>query len=907
MALVPAKDRADSVGETVAALRALPEVDTVVVIDDGSRDGTAALAARHGASVVRLERNVGKGGAVAAGIGAAPDAAVYLLVDADVRGTSALVRALLAPVLAGEADLTIGVLPSAGGRGGFGTVRELARRGIARGCGMQSRAPLSGQRAVRGDLLRSLRLADRFGLEVAMTIDAVRSGARLLEIDVAMEHRHTGRRLAGFRHRAGQGVDICRALWPRLTSRGLRVSLMALLFVIACAAALLGGSTSDAAVVPLPPGVTKVVLFGVPGLSWDELRAGSMPVLSEIVATGAVAATNVRTGQGSLDDAARGPASSQGYATLGAGVRVSEGKDTGHRASALGDALQRAGLRTAVVGEASAAVALADSRGHVDSVATGPGLREERGLPGTFAVREELAAAATAAMTAADVVLVDPGDLERHPRNEPAARAEALARTDAILADVHRALPAGGLLMVVSVVSPSAAGGAPGPRALTPTVAAGSRVPAGYLSSASTHRTGLVTLTDVAPTVLDALDVDVPREMIGQPLAVLTGPASVSALAAMDGDATYRQRIYLPLLVGYVVVQVVVYLLGALAVVLRRQGSTAPYAPRLRRHLGLAALAVAAYPVVTFVFRGVQLAGVRAPGIPLLLALTAAAALLAARARGGPLVGLSRLLAATIALLAADLSTGARLQASSLLGYALHTSSRYTGAGNTTFAILLCATVLLAALHVRRAPRGAEALVSVGFLFAFVLLVQGAPALGSDVGGIITMVPVFGLTLWMLAGRRVSVRALGAAVALTAVALVIAAGVDAARPAPDRTHLGRLVVDVQAEGLAPLWSTITRRVALNFGADSPVLSVVVLGLAGALLVAMRRTAAVRELLPGGSALRIGVAAALAGSVLGYLVNDSGVVVVAMSFVFVGPLLTVLALRPPAPVHVGAAP
>lgn len=216
VALVAASQEADTVAETVAALAGLGEVDDVLVVDDGSHDDTAARARAAGARVVQLAANVGKGGAVGAGIDATPEADVYLLVDADVGGSAAAAAALLPPVLDGRADLTVAVLPSAGTRAGFGLVRGLAAAAIEGATGWRPRAPLSGQRAARASLLRSLDLAPRFGLETAMTLDAVRAGARVEELPVAMDHRHTGRSLAGFAHRARQGTDIARALWPRL-------------------------------------------------------------------------------------------------------------------------------------------------------------------------------------------------------------------------------------------------------------------------------------------------------------------------------------------------------------------------------------------------------------------------------------------------------------------------------------------------------------------------------------------------------------------------------------------------------------------------------------------------------------------------------------------------------------------
>lgn len=219
VAIVPAKDAVASIAATVESLLGSAAVGTVLVVDDGSVDGTGVAAQEAGAEVVVLPRNRGKAAAVAAGVAATPAAEVYLLVDADTGSTAAAATRLLGPVLDGAADLVIGNLPSAGGKGGFGLVNGTARRGIRMACGYEAQRPLSGQRAVRGDLLRSIRLAPRYGMEVSMTVDFVRGGARVLELPVEMEHRHTGRSLSGFLHRGRQGIDVVLPLLPRLLRR----------------------------------------------------------------------------------------------------------------------------------------------------------------------------------------------------------------------------------------------------------------------------------------------------------------------------------------------------------------------------------------------------------------------------------------------------------------------------------------------------------------------------------------------------------------------------------------------------------------------------------------------------------------------------------------------------------------
>jgi hypothetical protein len=67
--VIPAKDEAARIAETIHGVRTIPGVRAVVVVDDGSTDGTAAIAAREGAEVVRHPRNHGKADAMMSGLG----------------------------------------------------------------------------------------------------------------------------------------------------------------------------------------------------------------------------------------------------------------------------------------------------------------------------------------------------------------------------------------------------------------------------------------------------------------------------------------------------------------------------------------------------------------------------------------------------------------------------------------------------------------------------------------------------------------------------------------------------------------------------------------------------------------------------------------------------------------------
>jgi glycosyltransferase involved in cell wall biosynthesis len=216
-AIVPARNEERRVAATVRALLDSRRIDEVVVVDDASRDGTAERARDAGARVLRLTKHRGKGAALRAGL-AATRAPVVLLCDADLASSAADVVSLLDPVLAGEADIAVGAPPRREGPSGFGLVERLGRWTVQRTTGRVMQRPLSGQRVARRDALPG-DLAAGYGAEIAMTIDALAAGRRVLEVPCAFEHARTGKTAAGFAHRGRQAVDVLRAAAPRMRTR----------------------------------------------------------------------------------------------------------------------------------------------------------------------------------------------------------------------------------------------------------------------------------------------------------------------------------------------------------------------------------------------------------------------------------------------------------------------------------------------------------------------------------------------------------------------------------------------------------------------------------------------------------------------------------------------------------------
>jgi glycosyltransferase involved in cell wall biosynthesis len=223
VAIVAARNEAERVGETVRALREAFPSARVWVADDASTDGTAEAAMLAGAEVVRRGRSHGKGGNVTAAAEAAlsvePAPRIVLLCDGDLGGSAARLAPLVEAVEGGECDLAVAAFSRRVG-GGFGLALGFARWAIRRLCGAETKAPISGQRALRLEALRAaLPFARGFGMEIGMTVDAVRAGYRLREYELDLAHRATGRDFRGFLHRAGQLRDLARVFLSRLMQR----------------------------------------------------------------------------------------------------------------------------------------------------------------------------------------------------------------------------------------------------------------------------------------------------------------------------------------------------------------------------------------------------------------------------------------------------------------------------------------------------------------------------------------------------------------------------------------------------------------------------------------------------------------------------------------------------------------
>ncbi len=217
--LIPAFNEEAFIAKTVEAVLSISGVERVLVIDDGSVDETAIKAKAAGAEILVLPRNLGKGGALNRGAGCI-EGDIIVLADGDLGDSASELEKLIQPVRDGQTDMTIARFPFQGG-GGFGLTKGLSKFILRVAAGFDAEAPLSGQRAIRRELwTRLLPLAPGFGVELAMTLKAIRAGYRVMEVPVDMKHRLTFRDWRGFVHRGKQLVHIVMSLRWALGGRG---------------------------------------------------------------------------------------------------------------------------------------------------------------------------------------------------------------------------------------------------------------------------------------------------------------------------------------------------------------------------------------------------------------------------------------------------------------------------------------------------------------------------------------------------------------------------------------------------------------------------------------------------------------------------------------------------------------
>lgn len=709
---------------------------------------------------------------------------------------------------------------------------------------------------------------------------------------------------------------------------------------------------------------SRLLVLSVPTLTWADLRAHPMPNLERLLAGSAVGDLSARVirhhtnlGDGyttlSAGTRAEGVAAvdaldfgvDEPYGTERAGdvYRARTGRDPGTglvdlgiaavvrrnasllydaKIGATGDALAAAGWSRAVIANADGGepdVGLTALRrtaaralmGHDGTVPAGRvdasllvhdpaapfGLRlDQRAVTGAF----------DAVWHDKSVVLVEASDLVR--ADEYRQYATTAQRTQLLATAMHETDDLVGALLArvdlsrdaVLVVGPANPAGS---TALTVTALHAPGVPAGYVRSATTRRDGFVQLVDVAPTMLARLGVARPESMEGRPYEAVRSGSSLAARMRFLADANHAARFrdgQTPL-VSTVYVSLNLTLVTVAMAVLWIPGRR-----RWGRVLEWVALGLLVFLPVTFLAGAVPFDDLGAgPYWAFLVVVSAALAGLFELARRRVLDPLVAALGFVVALLSVDVVTGGRLQFNTALGYSPTVAGRFQGMGNLAYSMYAAAGMLLAGLlvHVvantrqgtRRRAIGAAVLV-----LAILVVVDGFPMFGADVGGVLSILPAAGVLVMLLLGLRVRWRTALAWFGAGVLAMVALGLLDLARPADQRTHLGRLFEKIGNGDLSGFTTVIDRKLHENLNVLTTsiwtlMLPAVFLFIAYLVYRAPGRLGIIQSRIPE---LRAALTGLLVVGVLGFALNDSGIAIPGVMLGVLNATLVYLAVREP---------
>lgn len=194
-AILPAYNEEVSIGSIV--LRTRKYADRVIVIDDGSFDRTAEVAALAGAQVLRHEVNLGKGAALKTGFASLNGDAVIVTIDTDGQHDPADIPRLVGPILQGKADMVNGSRYLNGNKKDTPLYRRMGQRVLDLvtniGCGLSITDTQSGFRAFAGRTKGIFRFEQKgLAIESEMLADAAAAGLRIQEVEIGVRYDVNG-------------------------------------------------------------------------------------------------------------------------------------------------------------------------------------------------------------------------------------------------------------------------------------------------------------------------------------------------------------------------------------------------------------------------------------------------------------------------------------------------------------------------------------------------------------------------------------------------------------------------------------------------------------------------------------------------------------------------------------------
>lgn len=500
-----------------------------------------------------------------------------------------------------------------------------------------------------------------------------------------------------------------------------------------------------------------------------------------------------------------------------------------------------------------------------------------------------------------NLTVVDPGDTYRAARIAPVVadgvaeqhRRRAFQVVDRVVGVAKESLPADGVLIVASQVPGIGEGGVEG---FGPVVVYGDGW-AGYLTSSSTHRTGVVTNLDVTATILDVLGIDRPVQVEGNPMRSVASAASESRVGFLMrlNNAAIAIESSKPGVGNVFIISTVILFLICTFVLLRSRLWSPAHERNWSTVLRALLLGVLAVPPATWLMFAIVRWPQSGTAADLVLIVLASALWVVGLllARTSPLRVPVAFLSLVMALVAmADQWFGAPLSFSSFLGYSPLSGARYYGIGNEAAAALVGASIVGLAYLMDQWPESTFTTVvrrwGVPVFAAVVVGTAAAPFLGANVGVIAWGIVGFGVFWAQANGHRLTWRLALVGLLLVVVAVAAFSAFDLFGGG-EQTHLGRALVSAQRGGALQLWDIVYRKAQTNLRVFTHTNWVYLLVVILAFLAFMRwrPQGDFARMLRANPYLASAISATLCAGVAAFFTEDTGITIPAIMLIWVG--------------------
>lgn len=468
---------------------------------------------------------------------------------------------------------------------------------------------------------------------------------------------------------------------------------------------------------------------------------------------------------------------------------------------------------------------------------------------------------------------------------------DSLAECDGLIGDLVSNLDLSkDRIYIVSPVSPRTK------EQLTVFISAGAGIMPGYSISGLTRHRGIVALGDIAPSILSFLEIKPPDSMVSTLMDWKKSTDSVaekkSTLVRTNDRARIRDTSFNLVATIFVLI---VFLSFVLSVI------TIKKIPKLRQLIKFLLLLSMMMPMVTFLmspfmtyFLNPAIVGIAFVGISSAFAFLG----FVLGEKFGYVFVILSFASVNLLIQFGDILTGGNLQLNSLFGYSAIVAGRFAGFGNLTFSILaICAILVVAMLKELSLTRpwlsSRNANIVILLFLIAVLIIDGAPYLGSDIGGVLALTPTICIIAFMLFEKRLTVKAFGISAAATLVTISVFSLFDLTRPVSERTHLGRFVETIFNGGAGPV---IERKIISNFNilTNSVIASVVIITTLFFMFLFFYPERFVKASSKHHPAFKYVAYPGLVAGTLGMLLNDSGVAIpgVMMTIAFPATMLLI---------------